>query len=277
MNYFQMVLKREDLLFLGKLSLALMLFFGVIFFPACNTGNKNNTGGKGLLAVTAYPEPGTYPSSYHLEVTLSANREAYIYLTLDGSIPVPGRATTFGGKAPIYGIPIIQDTWLCYYAVDMVGNQTPTNCVYYHIKPPPKSSIYPPPGAYNHPLEVTISTDSPATVYYTTDGMDPVPGSEDTYEGDAPVKVKIPHSLLLKYFAVDNLGGTEDIHSARYIIDTTPPHSEASPPGGNYSHSLSVTLRITNDVGTIYYTTDGEDPSDKSERRKYQNREGKSF
>ena len=264
MNYFRKALKKEDLLFLANTLLVALLFFSVLLFSSCHSSQKK-TSGRGKLAVMAYPAPGTYPSNYHLEVTLSTSRDAYIYLTLDGSIPVPGRATTFGGKAPIYDIPIIQDTWLCYYAVDMEGNQTATNCVSYHIKPPPTSSVYPPPGAYNHPLKVTISTNIPAIIYYTTDGMDPVPGSEDTSEGDAPVEVNIPSTLLLKYFAEDNLGGREDIHSARYIIDTTPPHSEASPPGGDYTHSVSVTLRITNDVGTIYYTTDGEDPSDKSE------------
>ncbi len=260
MNCCMRPLRKENLLFL--VSWIVLLSF---LISSCSPGGKENHRTSGELVVTAYPPPGTYPSSYNLEVTLSTNRDAYIYLTLDGTIPTPGRANTFVGRAPVYGIPILQDTWLCYFAVDLMGEQTPVNCIYYHLKPPPVSTLNPPPGAYNHPLDVTISTDSPAVIYYTTNGMDPVPGDPDTYEGKAPVVVHIPHTLTLKYYAVDNLGGSEEIHSARYIIDTIPPHSVAVPPGGNYSGHVSVTLKITNDIGTIYYTTDGADPSEKSE------------
>ncbi len=263
MSYYMRPSRRGNLLF--SVSIVFLLFLA-LFSSCSDNGTEGSSGTKEeTLTVTAYPPPGTYPSSYNLEVTLSTNREATIYLTLDGSIPVPGMATTFGGKAPIYGIPIIQDTWLCYYAVDPAGNQTPVNCVFYHLKPPPVSTLTPPPGAYNHPLEVTISTDVPAVVYYTTNGLDPVPGDPDTYEGKAPVHVDVPYTLTLKYFAEDELGGKEDIKSARYIIDTIPPKSVAVPTGGNYTGSVSVTLKIINDIGTIYYTTDGQDPSEKSE------------
>ncbi len=260
MNCCMRRLKRENLLFL--VSFVFLTF--LLILSSCNTKKETNnklTNGT-PLRVKAYPEPGTYPSSYNLKVTLVTNRDAYVYLTLDGSIPTPGMATTFGGKAPIYDIPIIRDTWLCYYAVDTVGDQTPVNCVFYHIQPPPESKLFPLPGAYNHPLDVTISTNVPAVIYYTTDGLDPEPGAEDTEEGKAPVSVHIPHTLTLKYFAVDDLGDQEDIKSARYIIDTTPPHSVAIPAGGDYNSPIKVTLKITNDVGTIYYTTNGQDPSE---------------
>ncbi len=259
MNYYMRQLKKESLLFL--VSFSLIIIAGI---TSCSGKNENVAKPPSYLTVSPYPAPGTYPSSYHLEVTLNTNKRAYVYLTLDGSIPTPGMATTFGGIAPIYDIPILQDTWLCYYAVDMDGNQTPVECVFYHLKPPPVSTLKPPPGAYNHSLAVTISTNEPAVVYYTTNGLDPVPGDADTMEGKAPVTVNIPHTLTLKYFAEDELGSREDIKSARYIIDTIPPHSIATPPGGNYSGRVSVTLRITNDIGTIYYTTDGQDPSEKS-------------
>jgi len=246
----------------------LLIISLIMVVVSCNTNNTITTGNNltgSILRTVPYPAPNTYASSKNVEVTLTSNRDATIYVTLDGSVPTPGRANTFSGKSPIYGIPIVQNTKLRFFAVDDSGNQETLKTALYYILKPPKSSIWPLPGAYNAPIKVTISTDRAATIYYTSNGYDPVTDDTvNTKSAIAPVKIDISKTGTLKYFAMDNIGGIEDIHSDRYIIDMILPKSTASPKGGNFSESVSVDLKITNDIGKIYYTLNGEDPSDKS-------------
>jgi YD repeat-containing protein len=61
-------------------------------------------------------------------------------------------------------------------------------------------------------------------------------------------------------YIYDNAGNRTTVY-----VNTTPPTSTASPPGGAYNSTQSVTLTCTDWSGSgcdkIYYTTDGTDPS----------------
>ena len=50
------------------------------------------------------------------------------------------------------------------------------------------------------------------------------------------------------------------ISLARVPVDTVPPATVASPGSGNYVNPLAVTL-VANEPATIYYTTNGQDPT----------------
>lgn len=114
-------------------------------------------------------------------------------------------------------------------------------------------------GTYSSTQNVTLSTNEAATIYYTTNGTTPTTSSS-VYS--SPISVSA--TTLLKYFARDTAGNSSAVQSATYTIsaggDTTPPTITASPVAGTFSSTQSVTL-TSDEVSTIYYTTDGSTPT----------------
>ncbi|MBI4772084.1 MAG: chitobiase/beta-hexosaminidase C-terminal domain-containing protein, partial [Chloroflexi bacterium] len=66
------------------------------------------------------------------------------------------------------------------------------------------------------PILVTLSTDKPATIYYTTDGTTPTTTS--TVYG-APISVGA--TTTIKYFAVDAMGNTETVKTGTWTVHTS--------------------------------------------------------
>ncbi len=112
---------------------------------------------------------------------------------------------------------------------------------------------------------------------YTVDGNPPsaVDGGAGnlvpegaTQEGVSPLHILIgpeigpgmEGTVNLQYFAVDCFGSRERVRSETYKIDRRPPVTSATPAGGTYNVSQTVTLQ-TDEVATIYYTIDGSVPS----------------
>gem|GEM_PF-3594572 len=114
-------------------------------------------------------------------------------------------------------------------------------------------------GTYSSPQSVTLSTTtSGAFIHYTTDGSTPTTGST-LYSG----AITISQNTQLRAIA-EKLGmTTSDAMSVEnYYIEASIP--TASPAGGTYSSSQSVTLSTTTSGATIHYTTDGSAPSGSS-------------
>ena len=115
-------------------------------------------------------------------------------------------------------------------------------------------------GTYNSTQPVALtSTDPSAEIYYTTDGTDPT-NSSNLYDGT----LSIGSNMTLKFIAVDvNDNHTSAIVTEIFVIDTSPPSVTATPSGGTYEVPQTVTLE-SNEPATIYYTTDGTDPTNSS-------------
>jgi len=204
---------------------------------------------------TASPSGGTYSSPQ--SVTLAANEPATIYYTTNGATPTIA--------SPVYSgpIPVSVSTTLKFFALDTAGNSEAVRTATYFINldtTPPVTTASPGGGAYSSPQSVTLAANEPATIYYTTNGATPTIASP-VYSGPIPVSV----STTLKFFARDTAGNSEAVKTAIYTLtlDTTPPVTTASPPGGTYSSPQSVTL-AANEPATIYYTTNGATPTTSS-------------
>jgi hypothetical protein len=72
----------------------------------------------------------------------------------------------------------------------------------------------PPGGTYDNPQTITLSTNQPSTIYYTTDGSEP---TRNSAHGSSPVIV-ISSDTILKYFSVNSQNNAEVIRLESYTI-----------------------------------------------------------
>ena len=120
---------------------------------------------------------------------------------------------------------------------------------------PPVITASPAGGKHQRPLTVTLTSNEPTTIYYTTSGSDPTSQST-VYSGP----LSLTDDRTLKFFGVDSLGNTSSISTESY---TMVPLTTATPPGGSYVTPQTVTL-TSNEPTTIYYTTNGATPTTQS-------------
>ena len=120
-------------------------------------------------------------------------------------------------------------------------------------------TFYPEAGAVASGTIVTISCATEgATIYYTTDGSDP------TTESTQGTSVTITNACTVKAFAVKEGCSNSNIATAEYTIAVpvaTPTFTVAE---GTYNFAQSVEIECTTDGATIYYTTNGNDPTTES-------------
>lgn len=117
-------------------------------------------------------------------------------------------------------------------------------------------------GAVPAGTTVTLSTyTNDATIYYTMDGSTPTSSSA---EYTAPIEVT--GGMTLKAIAVKEGMLDSEVMEEHYTI--LPPDQVAkpvaSPSGGAVPSGTRVTLSTTTEAATIYYTTDGSEPTSSS-------------
>ncbi|MBP1995713.1 chitobiase/beta-hexosaminidase C-terminal domain-containing protein [Paenibacillus eucommiae] len=184
---------------------------------------------------------------------LSAEVDARIYYTLDGSEPV------IGSLEYSDAIGITVTTTLKAIAVDRAGNISPVLAVTYFIDKEapvaPVASI--PEGLYNVDQSVTLSGEEHTKIYYTLDGTIPTTNSSEYLNA-----INITSTTTLKAIAVDRAGNiSSPAFVVTYHIDKEAPAApEASVAGGLYNKNQSVILSAEVDA-KIYYTLDGSTPS----------------
>ena len=115
-------------------------------------------------------------------------------------------------------------------------------------------------GTYTEAQSVTISCETTgATIYYTTDGSDP--SASSTKYSSA---IAVGETTTIKAIAVKDGMTDSSVASATYTINI-PPQTVAtpafSPDAGTYTEAQSVTISCETTGATIYYTTDGSNPS----------------
>ena len=112
-------------------------------------------------------------------------------------------------------------------------------------------------GSYATGVQVAISsTTANATIFYTTDGSTPT-GTSTLYTG--PISVNATTTFNAVAIANGFLQST--VASATFTIGSATAPPDFSPAGGTYSSSQTVQLSDTTPNPTIYYTTDGSQPT----------------
>ncbi len=201
-------------------------------------------------ATTASPAGGIYVGAQ--TVTLSPSETATIYYTTNGAAPTTA--------SPVYTAPITvtPPATLKYFAIDAVGNKEAVKTQIYAVPAGVKLSGVP--AALTKLTSATISVAGTYVTYkYIFDG--------GTESGEIPITTKIAktglaagsHTLSVRGKTSAGVWQTAPT-AAAWTIDLAVPVTAASPVGGTYSASQSVTLSA-NEAATIYYTTNGTTPT----------------
>ena len=114
------------------------------------------------------------------------------------------------------------------------------------------------PGTYNKAQNVALTSIEGAAIYYTTNGTTPTSASKK-YVGAIPINT----STIIKAIAVKAKTSSE-VGNYSYDIVVQP---KATPDSGIYGETQTISLSSITSDASIYYTTDGTDPSTSS--RKY--------
>jgi hypothetical protein len=110
-------------------------------------------------------------------------------------------------------------------------------------------------GVYASPVTVTLSTSSPVSIRYTTDGSTPSATWGNPYF--APFTVS--SNTTVKAIATGSGYFDSSVTTASYTFFVTAP--TFSPSGGTYTSPTTVTLSTASAGASIRYTTDGNNPT----------------
>ena len=203
--------------------------------------------------VRVAPAPGDYRAGDLIRMT--ANEEAEIYYTLDGSGPTE---ESLQYEGPFW---LTQSSELMFLAVDSSGNQSRIYNETYHLdQDAPSSEAFPATGLYISPLTVKITvSDADARIHYTINGLPPTNDSPQYRE-----PLVLSKDTVLKFFSVDPFGNSEAFKEETYLFDDEAPVTVADPPGGDYVPPINVTLR-TEEAARTHYSLDGYNPDTESQ------------
>jgi len=181
---------------------------------AGNTSTKSTTVSLDFTApiITAHPQGGSFSSPISITLTSNEQLGKIIYTTNGDDPKVNG--TTYRGA-----IDVNSNTTLKFYGTDQYGNASNTKTEIYKFDfEAPKTEANPPGGVYENPQAVTLSSNKPSTIYFTTDGSQP---TEDSNVYNGPILIS--ENTTLKFFGIDGAGNTEGVHTELYIITSTSP------------------------------------------------------
>lgn len=163
-------------------------------------------------APTISPDGGAFSTSQTVRLATTTS-SADIYFTLDGSVPSPG--TQYTGP-----ITLSTDTTINAVASAPGYIQSPVSTAAFTFTgQTPAVTFKPAGGTYTSAQSVALSdTDSNASIYFTTDGSQPSPGtgSTDLYS----TAITVAASATINAIAVDPKLQNSIVSSASYVIQT---------------------------------------------------------
>lgn len=143
----------------------------------------------------------------------------------------------------------------------LYNNQTTGVPAYLYVLRPAvlEPVITPATGEYSEHQDVTITAENGTTIYYTTDGSDPT-SSSTPYEGTFAVHYNANGPTTIKAIAVDDEGNVSAI--AEVVYTWIAPKVTIRPASREvYNPTLTVVIGCNPVDATVYYTTDGSEPS----------------
>ncbi|MBW6513750.1 MAG: chitobiase/beta-hexosaminidase C-terminal domain-containing protein, partial [Candidatus Syntrophosphaera sp.] len=199
---------------------------------------------------------GNYYAAFSVGIT-TLPTNAQIYYTTNGSDPSPTNGTLYAGPVQVNQNMVLK-------ARAYLNNWLPSNvstAVYDLFASP--VSFNPAGGTYAAVQSVSLGTATPsATISYTTDGSDPVPGVSPVFNPANPITVD--QDLTIKALASRANWHPSVITSAAYVIDIPLPTVETpeiQPPSGVYNVAQNVTMSTATPNAMLIYTTNGSDPT----------------
>ena len=118
-------------------------------------------------------------------------------------------------------------------------------------------------GTYEEVQEVSITSQTGGTIYYTTDGTDPTTASTEYTE---PILLQNEETTEIRAIAVNENDIPSIVSSAEYTIEFPIADAPAvNPTTGQYTEPTQITITVP-DGYTAYYTMDGSTPTAESTR-----------
>jgi alpha-tubulin suppressor-like RCC1 family protein len=199
---------------------------------------------------TFTPVPGTYAAAPAVALN-SATPGSSIHYTTSGADPLESDS--------LYSTPIALSTSATLKAKAWKSGAPPsevtTGVFTLKVGAP---SLVPSTGAFNTPMDVTITTASPgATLNYTLTGVDPTPTDPVVALGGS---VNVSMSSTLKARGFKSGWTPSDIASGVFTLKVGTP--VLTPGTGSYSAAQTVTVTTATPGATLRYTLDGRDPGD---------------
>ncbi len=203
--------------------------------------------------INADPPDGTTFQD-QLTVTLTTNADT-IYYTTDGSDPAVN-GTLYTGPF------VVSDILVIVKGIAIGDGYIPASGTWKYYKESDTAWVDADPGngsTYGEQLTITLTTNAD-TIYYTTDGSDPVTGGT-LYTGPFIIS---GGDVTVKAVAIGE--NFEPGYGSWTYYQVTLPDVIATPPGQEFATSISVTLTLSSPWpgAKIYYTIDGIDPDTNS-------------
>ncbi len=208
-----------------------------------------------LPVVSFSPNGGAYSSAQSVTMSNSVSG-ATIRYTLDGSEPT---SSSTAYSAPV---AVSSSTTVRAIAFKTGWTASATKVANYQIAygAAAAPTLDPAPGTYTGETIVRISaTGTGAVIRYTTDGTEPTSRST-RYQW--PLLIDATTTVKAKAFRPDY--SVSSTTSGTYALDASGAVATPtiSPAGGEFTTAQTVTISVATSGATIYYTTDGDDPTE---------------
>ena len=157
------------------------------------------------------------------------------------------------GRASRFAVPVVTNGKVYAAAVNVLD----VYGVFSQARYAPPPVIFPNGGNVVANQSVTLSTSIPsAAIYYTLDGSAPTPASKH-YTGPITVTQGVTVNAIVS--ATGYIWSP--VSSATFAVTAATPPVTILPDPGTYSFPLSITMSDPDANASIYYTTDGSNPS----------------
>ena len=198
------------------------------------------------------PAAGYYntPQTVSISVIPAA---ATIRYTLDGSEPTLDNGFTYSAPFPIQGHTVVK---AYAYLENWLDSDVATAEYFFVVSNP---VITPPGGSFASAQTISMSVGTAgASIRYTLDGTNPTPEYGDLYVG----QFELTSSATIKAIAYRSNWISSNIVSQSYVINGPVSDPLFSVASGDFSAPFSVSITTLPAGSTIYYTTDGTEPSE---------------
>ena len=217
-------------------------------------------GSKGAEYVKETPEPTASPGSKGAE---------YVKETPE---PTASPGSKGGGEETIREILVYLFNWICRYNIandcaeqnEILMNmieQNGLNAQYGIYSRPPQPTTDCPSGTYNKPVNVNLYSSGDGTICYIVGDGEFALKNLTIYEETIYIK-KNNSSTRIRAAVYDSLYIPSGVLDLNYALEREPLSSPTySHNSGSYTGGFYLILSNPNDDGTIYYTTNGAEPT----------------